>query len=74
MSYRPLMRPLIAALAIGTIATAAAFTFDRSAEATTTQLNFGGRKIEKLTLDPGGRFPDRDASDNQCPRATPVVP
>ena len=25
---------------------------------------FGGRKIEKITLDPGGRFPDKDAKDN----------
>ena len=39
-----------------------------------SQLNFGGRKIEKVTLDPGGRFPDKDAADNQCPRATPAVP
>jgi hypothetical protein len=27
-------------------------------------LVFGGRKIEKITLDPNGRFPDRDAKDN----------
>ena len=27
-------------------------------------LTFGGRKIEKITFDPFGRFPDRDASDN----------
>jgi hypothetical protein len=25
---------------------------------------FGGRKIEKITLDPSGRFPDRDPKDN----------
>ena len=30
----------------------------------TADLVFGGRKIEKLTLDPSGRFPDRDAKDN----------
>ncbi|MBL0170204.1 MAG: M1 family metallopeptidase [Gemmatimonadaceae bacterium] len=30
----------------------------------TADLVFGGRKIEKLTLDPNGRFPDRDAKDN----------
>jgi hypothetical protein len=32
-------------------------------------LDFGGRAIEKITLDPGGRFPDRDARDNVWPRA-----
>ena len=31
-------------------------------------LNFGGRKIDKITLDPYGRFPDRDATDNVWPR------
>jgi hypothetical protein len=37
-------------------------------------LRFGGRKIEKITLDPFGRFPDRDASDNVWPRDTTAVP
>jgi hypothetical protein len=32
------------------------------------KLNFGGRKIEKITLDPYGRFPDKDAKDNVWPR------
>jgi hypothetical protein len=31
-------------------------------------LDFGGRRIEQLTLDPGGRFPDRDPTDNVWPR------
>jgi hypothetical protein len=31
-------------------------------------LNFGGRRIEKILLDPGCRFPDRDPSDNVWPR------
>jgi hypothetical protein len=47
------------------------FTGDKTYKA---QLNFGARKIEKVTLDPGGRFPDKDATDNQCPRATPAIP
>jgi hypothetical protein len=34
----------------------------------TANLNFGGRKIEKILLDPGCRFPDRDPSDNMWPR------
>ena len=31
-------------------------------------LDFGGRSVERITLDPFGRFPDRDASDNVWPR------
>ena len=31
-------------------------------------LDFGGRAITKFTLDPNGRFPDHDASDNVWPR------
>jgi hypothetical protein len=34
----------------------------------TAALTFGGRPIEKITLDPGCRFPDRDPSDNVWPR------
>jgi hypothetical protein len=34
-----------------------------------------GRKVEKVTFDPGCRFPDRDPNDNVWPReATPVTP
>jgi peptidase M1-like protein len=31
-------------------------------------LDFGGRAITKITLDPGCRFPDRDPSDNVWPK------
>ncbi len=31
-------------------------------------LDFGGRRVEKVTFDPFGRFPDRDPSDNVWPR------
>src|SRR5690606_28489482 len=31
-------------------------------------LDFGPRKIKKITLDPNGRFPDRDVTDNVWPR------
>jgi hypothetical protein len=34
-----------------------------------TTLDFGARRIEKITLDPLGRFPDRDTTDNVWPRA-----
>jgi hypothetical protein len=38
-------------------------------------LDFGGRAIDAITLDPGCRFPDRDPSDNVWPRsAAPSAP
>jgi len=37
-------------------------------------LDFGGRKIEKITLDPFGRFPDKDATDNVWPKAAAAMP
>jgi hypothetical protein len=33
-------------------------------------LDFGPRPIERIVLDPGCRFPDRDASDNVWPRGS----
>ena len=33
----------------------------------TADLVFGGRKIERITLDPSRRFPDRNPTDNQWP-------
>ena len=36
----------------------------------TATLDFGTRSIERITLDPRCRFPDRDPSDNVWPRAT----
>ncbi len=41
-------------------------------------LDFGKRPIEKVTLDPNGRFPDRNPADNvwpaQAPAAAPAAP
>jgi hypothetical protein len=36
-------------------------------------LDFGSRPIERIKLDPGCRFPDRDPTDNVWPRK-PAVP
>jgi hypothetical protein len=36
-------------------------------------LDFGGRHIAKITLDPFGRFPDRDVADNVWPRDSAAV-
>jgi hypothetical protein len=35
-------------------------------------LDFGTRPIQRVRLDPGCRFPDRDAADNVWPRAQPT--
>jgi hypothetical protein len=34
-------------------------------------LDLGGRTVERIVLDPGRRFPDRDPSDNVWPRTPP---
>jgi hypothetical protein len=34
----------------------------------TANLDFGGRAVERITLDPHNRFPDRDITDNVWPR------
>ena len=45
------------------------FTGSRTFQAA---LDFGGRAITTITLDPGCRFPDRDPSDNVWPK--PAAP
>jgi hypothetical protein len=40
----------------------------RGSRTFSTVLDFGGRPITRVTLDPGARFPDRDPSDNTWPR------
>ncbi len=47
------------------------FNGSRDFEAT---LDFGGRKIDSITLDPGRRFPDKDPSDNEWPRTAATSP
>lgn len=42
------------------------FSGNRTFSAT---LDFGGRAIERIVLDPGCRFPDRNSADNVWPRA-----
>ena len=37
-------------------------------------LDFGARPIRRITLDPFGRFPDRDVSDNMWPRDSTTAP
>jgi hypothetical protein len=40
----------------------------------TANLEFGTRAITRITLDPNGRFPDKDPSDNMWPRAAAAKP
>jgi hypothetical protein len=40
----------------------------------TADLDFGGRRIEQITLDPHCRFPDRDPGDNVWPRQHATAP
>jgi len=48
------------------------FIGNRTFQAT---LDFGGRSIDSIVLDPGCRFPDRDPSDNVWPRSSaPAAP
>ncbi len=39
----------------------------------TANLDFGGRAITRITLDPNGRFPDRDLTDNVWPRTPAAI-
>ena len=40
----------------------------------TANLDFGGRAITRITLDPNGRFPDRNPNDNVWPREVLAPP
>jgi hypothetical protein len=41
----------------------------RGARTFTATLDFGPRTIERITLDPNGRFPDHELGDNVWPWA-----
>ena len=41
--------------------------FERQPDVQAT-LDFGARRITRITLDPDGRFPDRNPADNVWPR------
>jgi hypothetical protein len=40
----------------------------------TAALDFGSRRISRITLDPGNRFPDHNPADNVWPRASAPTP
>jgi hypothetical protein len=59
------LRMLGATSAVATFPVDAWFDGRRDLDIT---LDFGGRRIDKITYDPYGRFPDKDPSDNVWPR------
>ncbi|MFI5236278.1 MAG: M1 family peptidase, partial [Gemmatimonadales bacterium] len=67
----PAIRPMPNAVVEGNTATVTwpVDVWFGGARSFTATLNFGARKIERITLDPGARFPDRDPNDNVWPRA-----
>ncbi|HEU5359102.1 MAG TPA: M1 family metallopeptidase [Gemmatimonadales bacterium] len=67
----PAIRPMTNAIVTGSTATVTwpVDVWFGGARDFTATLDFGARKIERITLDPGMRFPDRDPADNTWPRA-----
>lgn len=67
----PAIRPMRGATVTGNVAVVrwpVDVWFDGRRDFVAT-LDFGPRKIERITLDPEARFPDRDPADNVWPRA-----
>jgi hypothetical protein len=64
----PNARPIDATTAVVTWPVDVWFTGSRTFDAV---LDFGGREITAVTLDPSCRFPDRDAGDNVWPKGQP---
>ncbi len=66
----PAIRPMKNAVITGNLATVTwpVDVWFAGSRTFVASLRFGGRKVERITLDPGARFPDRDPSDNVWPR------
>jgi hypothetical protein len=66
----PAIRPMRNAVMKGDTATVTwpADVWFGGATSYAATLDFGARKIEKITLDPNGRFPDGNPDDNVWPR------
>lgn len=66
----PAIRPMKNAVVQGTTATARwpVDVWVSGSRDFTAVLDFGARNIERITLDPEGRFPDRNPADNVWPR------
>jgi hypothetical protein len=69
----PAIKPMANSVMAGTNAAIVTYPVDvwfDGSRTFTADLDFGGRAIEKITLDPQCRFPDRDPSDNAWPRGS----
>ncbi len=67
----PNARMIDATTAVATWPVDVWFNGSRTFDAT---LDFGARKITAMTLDPNGRFPDRDTADNVWPKPAVSTP
>ncbi|HVZ76714.1 MAG TPA: M1 family metallopeptidase, partial [Gemmatimonadaceae bacterium] len=67
----PRIRPMANARMVDSVTAIVTYPVDvwfSGSRTYTAMLDFGGRKIETITLDPARRFPDRDVDDNVWPR------
>ena len=67
----PAVRPMANSVLLEDGAAVVTYPVDvwfNGARSFTAELDFGGRKVQRVILDPRGRFPDRDPSDNVWPR------
>jgi hypothetical protein len=67
----PRIRPMANARMVDSVTAIVTYPVDvwfSGSRTYTATLDFGGRKIETITLDPARRFPDRDVDDNVWPR------
>ena len=71
----PALRPMRNATVVDGVSAVVTYPVDvwfAGSRTFTAVLDFGGRAIERITLDPYCRFPDRDPGDNAWPREAAV--
>ncbi len=74
----PRVRPMANAVMVDSVTAVVTYPADvwwNGSRTFSAQLDFGGRRVERVVLDPACRFPDRDPADNVWPRgaATPCL-
>jgi hypothetical protein len=73
----PAIRPMANAKMVDSVTAIVTYPVDiwfAGSKTFRADLKFGGRKIAKILLDPGCRFPDHDPSDNVWPKAAAPQP
>ena len=71
----PAVRPMAGAVMSDSLTAIVTYPVDvwfGGSKTFTASLDFGGRALERITLDPHCRFPDVESSDNVWPRTTTV--